>query len=152
MLTIKNMRWTYKEFTDMSNLINVFGSRLKELNLTTEVIIDGKSILFRDVEEGKTFTSAVENKVMLKLGDERIDKVKRNYLLTKRPTEKQYKGFFDIIQNTLDQLGLSADVDLIIKKTGTTIPLRKGKVVLKDAYPAMKSYPSDMKEGVANGT
>lgn len=142
MLKISNMKWKYKEFGNLNVLIKVMNEKFKALGITAKMSIppDLTTIAFSDVVDGKTFISSVDNKIDMKVGDPRIKKTGRSYLLSKRPTKEQYDGFFEVIQSVLDTVGLYADVELIIPRTSESILLRRGLDKF-NRYPKMKSFP-----------
>lgn len=142
MLTISNMKWSYKEFARQQDLMNILANRLAKLQLAINAKVVGSSIVFNDVETGVTFKSNVVNKVNMKPTDPRIQKKGRQYLQTKRPTKKQYFGFYETIQDVLDKLGLNADV-VFTQKKGKEIVLRKNKDKFNNV-PQQKSYPVEM--------
>lgn len=136
MLTIDKLKWDHKEFNQPSELLKVLASRLSQLKINTKIGIDGNKLIFNPVTGGKIALSSVDNKIAMAPGDPRIVKKGRDYLDTKRLTKEQYNGFFNVIQGTLDELQLNAEVVLADK--GKHV-LRAGKV--KSAPPILKSYP-----------
>lgn len=70
----------------------------------------------------QAFTSTVENKILLKEGDVRINKLKRGYLNTKRLTEKQYNAVVDALFNTPAKLGCVVEHDELIKPRSFSVP------------------------------
>lgn len=140
MITIKNIKWKYQKFNCHNNLIQVLSNRISELKIVTKMRLVENEIHFNDVEKGMSFLSNRDNKVMMRDGDPRIKERGRNFLLSKRPTKKQYFSFFETLQLTFDELGLEADVDLLATRTNTNYTLRRG-VAKYDTYPLVKSFP-----------
>lgn len=145
MVIISNIKWKYKEFKLGPSLIKLLSSKMKALNLLVKPTydIEKKALIFNDVTDGRTFGSTIDNKIGMKSTDPRVKKTGRNYLLSKRPTERQYHGFFHSIDSTLDELGLSADVEIVSRGRGS-VELRKG-LTKYDRVPKQKSYPTDLK-------
>lgn len=148
MLKITEVKWKHREFNNLTALVNILNTRLKNNNITTKININEQSILFNDIVDGKTFVSSVDNKIIMKASDPRIRKTGRSYLLTKRPTQEQYDAFFNTIQSSLDSLGLYATVELYAKGSNNVI-LRKG-IDKFNTYPPMKSFPIKITEGEVN--
>lgn len=145
-LKIYNLKWKYQDFNNLNAVIKDLNDKFKTLNIATKVSLkeDEKAIAFSDIVDGKTFVSNVDNKIDMKENDPRIKKTGRTYLLSKRPTEEQYNGFFNIIQSTLDTLNVAAKVELVIPRTSQTIVLRDG-MIKYDRIPKMKSFPIKIK-------
>lgn len=148
MLKITNMKWKYGPFNNPSALIKIMNLKFKELNLTVKMSSKEGTIAFSDVVDGKTFISSVDNVINMKENDPRLKKIGRTYLLSKRPTEEQYNGFFNVIQSTLDSVGLYGNVELIIARTSESILLRDG-IERVGSYPKMKSFPTKLIKGEA---
>lgn len=148
MLKVSNLKWKYGAYNNLNALIKIMSVKFKALNLTVKMSLspEGNSISFSDVVDGKTFISSVDNVIKMKTNDPRSKKIGRDYLLSKRPTEDQYKGFFEVIQSTLDAVGLYGNVELIIPRTSESILLRDG-VDKFDKYPKMKSFPTKVNKG-----
>lgn len=138
MLSINNIRWDHKPFAHTQDLINVLATRLQKFNISINLKTTSTGIVFNDLDNGKTFKSSVYNKRYMKEDDPRIKSKGRKYLESEQPTEKQYYGFFNTVQETLDELGLNADVVLKLKKD--TIILRENKVTY-NRIPVIKSFP-----------
>lgn len=148
MLRISNLKWQYGKFENLNSLIKIMNVKFKKINVTVKMSLstENDSISFSDVVNGKTFISSVDNVIKMKENDPRSKKIGRDYLLSKRPTEEQYNGFFDVIQSTLDAVGLYGNVELIIPRTSESILLRDG-LKKSDRYPKMKSFPTKVIKG-----
>lgn len=144
MLTITNMKWPTKDFSHNNELLRVLGARFATVKLATNLKVVDNSLVFKDVDANKVFMSSEINKTVMKPDDPRIKKKGRNFLETRRPTKVQHEAFYSIIQNTLDELGLDAEIQLTIKSS-TPLILRQGKVRF-DRVPVPKSYPVEMEK------
>lgn len=153
MIRISNMKWNYAPYTNTKVLIKIMNDKFKAMNIVAKIGLtpEGNVITFSDVVDGKTFISSVDNKIDMKDKDPRIKKTGRSYLLSKRPTEEQYHGFFNVIHSVLDSVGLYGNVELIIPKTSETIVLRNG-LTRYNRYPKMKSFPIKIEGGVNEKT
>lgn len=130
MLSISNISWTYKKFTHQIDLIKFFNNKCKDLKLKVKVGKDGENIIFQDVEANKLMVSLIDNRMPAstkKRREELMEKYQRDYLKSKRPTKKQVDGFYSMIHHYLDELGLSADIELETRKTKQKFVIRKGK-------------------------
>lgn len=139
MIRISNVTWTFDKFNKLDRLSSLLVKKLKDdLKLKTAVDINDDVIVFREVEPNRLMLSSIVNKIPLKEKDSRIKKLGRPYLETHKPTEKQYVGFFDTVNKCLDDLGLSASVNAVIR--GTTYVIREGKNKVNN-YPKLNTYP-----------
>lgn len=135
-MRVENIAWDHKNFDQFSELIKVIASRLSKFKIATKIGITNNGLIFNPVDGTKIAISTVDNKVMMKPDDPRIQKKGRNYLDTKRLTKEQYDNFFGTVQNVLDELNVKANITLVDK---TTYVLRNGKN--KVLPPTLKSYP-----------
>lgn len=136
-LEIKNLNWKYNKFQNFTGLLNALALSLKPLKIKVKLSVIEGGIGFHDITEGKTFISESDNKTAMKPTDPRVKQMGRNYLLTNRATKEQYEGFFNTIQKTLDDLGLSADVSLKVKGVNTVLRTGYNKFLA----PRQKSFP-----------
>lgn len=144
MLKIHNIKWEYGKFKYYTDFTSLLQSKMKEYNIKCSIDFikdeSGSILVFKDVAANQTIGTLIDNKIMLKPGDPRIKKLKKDHLLSKRPTKEQYHMFFKNIHNSLDELGLFADVFYTNEKSGMNLKLREGKEVY-NIYPEIKSYP-----------
>ena len=140
MLMIKDIKWPHGKYILMNELCNTLDSSLKKLNLSFKIKLEGDQILFLDIDRSQTFASSKNNKIMLNETDARRAKLGRDHLLSKRPSKRQYEGFFNTIQKIFDDLALMATINLIVSKTNKTYCLREG-VFKINRYPELKSFP-----------
>jgi hypothetical protein len=139
MVRVINITWTYEKFAKLDSLAALLSKKLKEdFKLKVSVSSIENGIVFREVEKNRLMLSTIVNKIPLKDKDSRIKKLGRPYLETHKPTQKQYMGFFETINKCLDELGLSATVDTVVK--GTTYVIRDGKNKVND-FPKLNTYP-----------
>lgn len=139
MITVKNIRWPYKEFNDINKLMNILKKKVSTLSLQVNLVPEEKGFMFTEID-GMDFKSAKENKILMKKDDPRVTKLGRDYLLSNRPTKKQHDEFYVTLNKLFDDLGLFADIKQVVVKTGRTFTLREGKDVC-NVYPQAKSYP-----------
>lgn len=147
MIKISDIKWKYKKFTNYQELYNVFMAKLTRLQLSHRLRVNGETLEFIDFEDGKIIASSVKNMHPMREGDPRIARFKRNYLESPRPTKKQVDGFIQILNGTLDELALSAKIEVDSKFTGNKITVRDGTVRMDDKFPRPKTYPAEMKKG-----
>lgn len=130
MLKIKDINWEFCEFKHTKALANEISSRLKEISFRTEPIVNNE-ITFLEYEKGKFIMSKNVNKIKLKKGDKRIEKLNRDYLQTHKPTQEQVDLFFKTIFDLLDSLSLK--YTMVFEVDGFT------KIVTKDSLPTFKT-------------
>lgn len=148
MVKIKDVKWTYEKLSKLKGLqLLLVNKMIAELQLKVNPSIIEDVIVFGPVEPNRLMVSNVTNKIPLTGKNqkvlERIKKKGRDYLQTVKPTAKQYEGFFHLINKYLDDLGLSATVDMQTKD-GKTFLIRNGKVHINQ-FPKLNSYPVEIK-------
>jgi len=128
----------------MHDLADLFREKFKQANIHFDLSTRGDTIWFKEVDNNKLFISSIENKVLLKDDDERIKKLKRNYLNTNRLTKEQEDIMWNnCINNTLSSLGLCATIKLYEhydEDENSFLILREGYEykswpILQKAYP-----------------
>ena len=140
MITINNIKWPYGHFKYYDDLAKAIVTEIRKLNVEVKCKTENGEIKFINVVSNLLFQSKTFNKVMLKPTHSRYVAGEKEFLKTKRPTEKQYHGVFNAIHSVLDQLKLEADVTVFDARTGNNNILRvsTGRV---NNYPVPKTFP-----------
>lgn len=123
--------------------------KLKSNKIIVNVVRRNTDLIFDivDSENKKLAVSSVENKIVLKDGDERIKKMGRNYLISTRLTKNQTNSFWiECVNNTLNNLGVYCDIKYIEFKDDPTsaVVLREG-MKFNNEWPIKdKTFPVEM--------
>ncbi len=141
MVIINDLKWSSADFKRLNMLCTYFSTKSKDLlSLKVNVKVVDNSIVFDDVEPNKTMLSIKSNKIYMRQGDPRIKKLGREYLDTKRPTKKQYYGFFEMLNATLNSLNLNGTINYKVKDK--TYVIRNGKEIVNE-FPEIPSFPKE---------
>lgn len=142
--------YAFPDKASLVGLADVIKAKLQEHKILCSVKIGDDSINFEVVpgkEPQRLFMFAEHNHVILKADDPRVKKNNRNYLLSHRLTEKQIDMVWeDIINGTLDKLGVSCDIVLqeFEDDPSAIIPLREGMLWGEWKFKE-KNYPVEAK-------
>ena len=146
MVITENAKWKYEKLVNYNNLKKILVKATKNLNIKCNVKVSDGKLEFLPVENKRFIVSTVENMIPLSANNskdaERIKSKGRNYLNTHKVTKRQYEGFFEMLNDTLDDLGLSADIKVITAPLNIVSVVRKDKEKVND-YPKLKSYPKE---------
>lgn len=145
MIIIKNITWNHTKPSE--ELIYELGELIRKQFRSKGIVgrfevTDGIITIVKDNPRSiSLLTSSKDNYIHLKKGDPRIKKMKRNYLLSRQLTKDQHDFSFNVIQDCLDGLLLSADITF--DSNDERIVLRNGWI--KVAAPQKKMYSVDAK-------
>ncbi len=123
--------------------------KLKSNKIIVNVVRRNTDLIFDivDSENKKLAVSSIENKIVLKDGDERIKKMGRNYLISTRLTKNQADSFWiECVNNTLNNLGVYCDIKYVEFKDdpNSVIVLRTGTEFNNELPIKDKTFPVEM--------